>query len=83
MTQAQPPASDSPLDITQSSLTASEDPQASKPPVPLAPGDEVGPGSMGAAEGLCRACGGTGQAGGQSCPECAGTGKVTVGIGGG
>jgi hypothetical protein len=80
-----PASSSSPLDISQASLDVQQDPQAAKPPVPLAPGDEVAPGSKGAAEGLCRACGGTGRTAGsrQACPECGGSGKVSVGIGGG
>jgi len=79
--------SPSPLDISQASLEAEEDPRAAKPPTPLAPGDEAAPGTPGSAEGLCRACGGTGRSntadGETTCPVCEGTGKVTVGVGGG
>lgn len=51
--------------------------------IPLAPGDEAAPGTPGTGENICRACGGTGQRGNTGpCPECDGTGKVTVGIGG-
>ena len=50
---------------------------------PLAPGDEAAPGTPGTGENVCRVCGGTGQCGNTGpCPECAGTGRVTVGIGG-
>jgi hypothetical protein len=31
----------------------------------------------------CPACGGSGRSQGQACTECSGTGRVTVGIGGG
>jgi DnaJ-class molecular chaperone len=48
----------------------------------MAPGDEAPPGTPGTGEDLCRACGGTGILNGSPCPECEGTGKVTVGIGG-
>ena len=83
MTDPNSPAS--PLDIAQASLDVREDPQATKPRAPLAPGDEAAPGSQGAAQGVCRACGGTGRKAdsGQAFPECGGSGKVTVGIGGG
>ncbi len=51
------------------------------PPAPLAPGDEVPSGTAGAAEGICRACGGkkTG-ADGLPCLICMGTGTVEVGV---
>ena len=52
------------------------------PTAPMAPGDEAPPGTPGTGEDLCRACGGSGQLNGGACPECEGTGKVTVGIGG-
>jgi DnaJ-class molecular chaperone len=45
-------------------------------------GDEVPPGTPGTGEHLCRACGGTGLVNGKNCPECEGTGTVTVGVGG-
>ena len=51
-------------------------------PSPLAPGDEVAPGTPGSGEGLCRECGGSGVLNGATCRTCGGTGKVTVGIGG-
>jgi hypothetical protein len=51
---------------------------------PLKPGDEASPGTPGAGEDLCEACGGTGkQAGGADCPMCEGSGRVMRGIGGG
>lgn len=50
---------------------------------PLKPGDEAPPGSPGTGENLCRECGGSGRdARGNPCPQCQGTGKVNVGIGG-
>jgi hypothetical protein len=79
--------SPSPLEISQASLEVEEDPRATRPPAHLAPGDEVAPGTAGAAEGLCRACGGSGMSntadGETPCPVCEGAGKVTVGVGGG
>jgi hypothetical protein len=52
------------------------------PTPPMAPGDEAIPGTPGTGEDICRACGGSGKLNGGACPECEGTGKVTVGIGG-
>lgn len=52
------------------------------PSAPMAPGDEAPPGTPGTGEDICRACGGSGRLNGGACPECEGTGKVTVGIGG-
>ncbi|RZI84682.1 MAG: hypothetical protein EOP38_08055 [Rubrivivax sp.] len=51
-------------------------------PQPMAPGDEARPGTPGTGEDVCRACGGSGRIEQSPCPECAGTGFVTVGIGG-
>jgi hypothetical protein len=45
------------------------------------PGDETEPGSKQSAPNVCASCGGTGEADGQPCPECAGTGTVTVIVG--
>lgn len=74
-----------PTEISQESLDTREDLDATKPPAPSAPGDEVPPGTPGSAEAICRACGGSGrnEADGKTCPECEGTGKVQVGVGGG
>lgn len=81
MHQAIPPAN-----AFETSVAGEEDPgaaaDASAPSVPLAPGDEAAPGTPGTGEDLCRACGGSGLLNGGACPECEGTGKVTVGIGG-
>ena len=49
----------------------------------MAPGDEAAPGTRGTGEDICRCCGGSGKMDdGSECKDCAGTGKVTVGIGG-
>jgi hypothetical protein len=51
---------------------------------PLNPGDEAAPGTPGAGEDICEACGGKGTlASGAACPQCGGTGRVMRGIGGG
>ena len=51
---------------------------------PLNPGDEARPGTPGAAEDICDMCSGSGKlSNGTECPECAGTGRVLRGIGGG
>lgn len=47
------------------------------------PGDEVPPGVPGTGEALCPVCSGNGEVDGRSCEACAGTGKVTDGVGGG
>ena len=47
------------------------------------PGDDARPGTPGTGDGACRRCGGTGLDDGHRCPDCAGTGHVNVGIGGG
>ena len=49
----------------------------------MAPGDEAPPGEEAAGENLCRACAGSGEVDGQTCPECGGTGKVTSAVSGG
>ena len=50
---------------------------------PLAPGDQAAPGTPGTGEDICPDCGGSGADGhGAPCPNCAGTGKIIVGIGG-
>lgn len=50
---------------------------------PLNPGDEAPPGTPGAGEDICDACGGSGKLNGAACPSCGGTGRVMRGIGGG
>lgn len=82
-----------PIDLSES-VAGEEDPGASidlavrtpaspgAPTPPMAPGDEAPAGTPGTGEDICRTCGGTGQLNGGPCPECEGTGKVTVGIGG-
>lgn len=50
----------------------------------LKPGDEAEPGTVGAGEGICDHCAGTGKMeDGKPCEECGGTGRVMRGIGGG
>ena len=49
---------------------------------PMAPGDEAPVGTPGTGEDVCPRCGGSGRSAGGDCPECKGTGKVNVGIGG-
>jgi hypothetical protein len=53
---------------------------ASSPP--MSPGDHAPAGTPGTGENVCPACGGKGQLRGQPCPNCEGSGKVIVGIGG-
>jgi hypothetical protein len=48
----------------------------------MAPGDEAPPGTPGAGENICPACGGTGQLEGAPCETCAGTGVVIEEVGG-
>ena len=48
----------------------------------MAPGDEAPPGTPGAGENICPACGGTGQLKGATCETCAGTGVVVEEVGG-
>ncbi|WPH22492.1 hypothetical protein [Variovorax paradoxus] len=69
------------------SVAGEEDPGASvdlvQPP-PMRPGDEAPQGTPGTGETVCRLCGGSGRSkDGEPCPQCGGTGKVNVGIGGG
>lgn len=92
----QPDAKREPVDISQQSVAGEEDPGASldmtgsssRSPIPatsaINPGDEAAPGTPGTGEDICRKCGGSGQcSNGSECPACGGTGKVTVGVGGG
>jgi hypothetical protein len=48
----------------------------------MAPGDEAPPGTPGAGENICPACGGSGQLDGAACQTCGGTGKVIEEVGG-
>ncbi len=50
---------------------------------PMAPGDEAPLGAPGTGQDICRKCAGTGEFGDRPCDDCAGTGWVNVGIGGG
>lgn len=55
-----------------------------QPEPDLNPGDEAEPGTPGAGEDVCEACGGSGKlSDGKSCPNCGGSGRVMRGIGGG
>ena len=57
---------------------------ASDPERAPAPGDEVPPGTEGAAEDICPECGGSGRLeNGESCPNCNGTGVIIRAVGGG
>jgi hypothetical protein len=49
----------------------------------LRPGDEAPEETEGAGENICPRCGGSGRADAGECSVCAGTGRVTEGIGGG
>ena len=58
--------------------------EASDPQREPAPGDEVEPGTQGAAEDVCPQCGGSGRLdNGEGCPNCNGTGVVIRAVGGG
>jgi hypothetical protein len=48
----------------------------------LNPGDEAAPGTPGTAEDVCPDCHGSGRLHDQPCETCAGSGRVTRGIGG-
>lgn len=51
---------------------------------PLNPGDEAAPGTPGTGEDICPICSGSGKMkDGSTCMNCAGTGVVVEGIGGG
>ena len=57
---------------------------ASDPERAPAPGDEVEPGTQGAAETICPECDGNGRLeNGEECPNCNGTGVVIKAVGGG
>lgn len=47
------------------------------------PGDEALPGTPGTGENVCPACKGSGRQGDDPCGNCAGTGVVIEGVGGG
>lgn len=49
----------------------------------MAPGDEAPPGTEGAGDDVCPACGGSGQRDGEPCPKCEGAGTVVRGVSGG
>jgi hypothetical protein len=49
----------------------------------MRPGDQAPPGTPGTGEDICHTCQGRGIRDGRPCPECQGTGRVTVGLGGG
>jgi hypothetical protein len=67
-------------DTRASSATAGDQPGVAAPP--MSPGDEAPVGTPGTGEDLCRTCGGSGLLNGSTCPDCEGTGKINVGIGG-
>ncbi|WP_205697851.1 hypothetical protein [Conexibacter sp. SYSU D00693] len=48
----------------------------------MAPGDEAPPGTEGAGDDICPACGGSGRKDDGECPVCAGRGTVVEGVGG-
>lgn len=56
--------------------------EPSVPSLPLNPGDEAAPGSVGTGETFCPVCGGSGRLDDAVCKACGGTGQVTVAIGG-
>jgi hypothetical protein len=61
-------------------MTPEPDPKA---PPTVNPGDEAPPGTPGTGEDICPECNGRGKTPeGKPCPGCAGTGRVTRGIGG-
>jgi hypothetical protein len=58
--------------------------EASDPDRKPAPGDEVPPGTEGAAETVCGVCGGDGRLdSGEQCENCNGTGVIIEAVGGG
>jgi RecJ-like exonuclease len=58
--------------------------EASDPEREPAPGDEVEPGTEGAAETVCDVCGGSGRLdNGEQCSNCNGTGVIIKAVGGG
>ncbi|VWX62484.1 conserved hypothetical protein [Burkholderiales bacterium 8X] len=70
-------------DTPQDSPQAAPSPLGGNGTAAMSPGDEAPPGTPGTGESICRTCGGSGRDPDRRiCPECNGTGKVTVGIGG-
>lgn len=66
--------------MTPPSTTAAQKPAKE---APMSPGDEAPQGTPGTGETICRVCGGSGRdPERRPCTNCAGTGKVTAGIGG-
>lgn len=58
--------------------------ESSNTPEPeIHPGDDALPGTPGTGEDICPRCKGTGTDHGVKCPDCAGTGRIVEGIGGG
>ncbi|MBP0443333.1 hypothetical protein J8J14_00955 [Roseomonas sp. SSH11] len=61
------------------------DPTSTGIPVPASgsgrPGDETDPAASQTAPNTCPACGGSGRLENKPCPECEGTGMVTVTVG--
>ncbi|MGF7146909.1 RecJ-like exonuclease [Sphingomonas zeicaulis] len=49
---------------------------------PLNPGDDAAPGTPGTGENICPQCGGSGTIDGETCENCAGSGRIVEGIGG-
>jgi RecJ-like exonuclease len=48
----------------------------------MVPGDEARPGTPGTGEDACPECESSGKIDGETCPNCAGTGRVVKGLGG-
>jgi len=53
-----------------------------QPRRPRKPGSEAPAGTAGTGDAICPTCRGSGRTQGDRCPDCAGTGVVTQGIGG-
>ncbi|MBT2323659.1 hypothetical protein J7E62_15020 [Variovorax paradoxus] len=74
-----------PGELFDQSVAGEEDPGASVEPTaatPSHPGDEAPAGTLGTGEKQCSRCGGSGRLiGDQPCPDCKGTGKITIGVG--
>jgi len=71
------------MTITTDQPAGPADPSRATAPQPdMKPGDEAPAGSAGTGENVCRRCGGSGKVQGATCPECNGSGTVTVVVGG-